>query len=58
MTEPTMRELLELLEDARQYVLPTTGTHEDISTVLGWCDCGYCVHVPKQPSGQEGGRGE
>jgi ribosome assembly protein YihI (activator of Der GTPase) len=36
-----------LLEDARQYITPTLSTHEEISEVLGWCDCGYCKHVPK-----------
>lgn len=38
--------LRELLEDARSYITPTISTHEDISAVLGWCDCGYCSHVP------------
>lgn len=36
----------DLLEDARSYITPTISTHEEISAVLGWCDCGYCVHVP------------
>ncbi len=38
--------LLALLEDARSYITPTISTHEEISSVLGWCDCGYCDHVP------------
>jgi predicted house-cleaning noncanonical NTP pyrophosphatase (MazG superfamily) len=41
-------ELLDLLEDCRSCVTPTTSTHEEISEVLGWCDCGYCTHVPRE----------
>lgn len=40
-------ELTEMLEDARSYITPTISTHEEISTLLGWCDCGYCTHVAK-----------
>lgn len=39
-------ELVALLEDCRSYIAPAIGTHEEISTILGWCDCGYCIHVP------------
>jgi hypothetical protein len=43
----TVAELLAVLEDARTYITPTLSTHEEISDILGWCDCGYCTHVPK-----------
>ena len=42
--------LRDLLQDARGYITPTISTHEDISEVLGWCDCGYCRHVPHRGS--------
>lgn len=42
-------ELYELLENARCYITPTISTHEHISRILGWCDCGYCKHVKHQP---------
>lgn len=45
--------LRELLEDARSYITPTISTHEEISAVLGWCDCGYCAHVPSTRSEDE-----
>jgi uncharacterized protein DUF4406 len=41
-------ELLDLLQDCRSYITPTISTHEEISEVLGWCDCGYCTHVPRE----------
>jgi hypothetical protein len=44
---PGAVELDDLLEDARSYIDPTISTHEEISAVLGWCDCGYCIHVPR-----------
>jgi hypothetical protein len=44
-----LKELHDLLQEARGYTPPTTGTHEAISAALGWCDCGYCTHVPKEP---------
>jgi len=42
-----IEELTEILEDARSYITPTISTHEEISTLLGWCDCGYCTHVAR-----------
>jgi hypothetical protein len=44
----TMRDLLVVLQDTRSYITPTTSTHEEISDILGWCDCGYCSHVPNK----------
>lgn len=32
----------QLLADAREYITPTISTHEEITDVLGWCDCKYC----------------
>lgn len=43
-----LQELLALLQDCRSYITPTLSTHEEISEVLGWCDCGYCTHVEKR----------
>ena len=43
-----LEELLYVLEDARSYITPTLSTHEEISEILGWCDCGYCKHVEQR----------
>ena len=48
ITGYTVAELLALLQDCRSYITPTISTHEELSTILGWCDCGYCTHVPAE----------
>lgn len=48
MINYTEAELLELLEDCRNYITPTVSTHDELSAILGWCDCGYCTHVPNE----------
>lgn len=51
----TDEELLLLLEDCRGYITPTISTHEEITEILGWCDCGYCKGVPKERPPHVGG---
>lgn len=43
-----LQEILYLLQDCRSYITPTLSTHEEISSILGWCDCGYCTHVEQR----------
>lgn len=49
LSDYTNEDVLHLLQDCRGYISPTLSTHEEISTILGWCDCGYCIHVPVRP---------
>lgn len=42
--------LMELVRELAYTILqscsPCGTDHEDAAEILGWCDCGYCQHVP------------
>lgn len=46
----TIPDLIALLDEARNYIPPTTSSHEEISDIIGLCNCGYCGHVPQHPT--------